>query len=36
MTWLLKNIQGLGALGVSPHLENDGDNIGKHCRFLTR
>ena len=29
MTWLLKNIQDLGALGVSPHLENDGDNSGE-------
>ncbi len=29
MPWLLKNIQELGALGVSPHLENDGDNIGE-------
>ncbi len=29
MTWSLKNIQELGALGVSPHLENTGDIIGE-------
>ncbi len=26
MTWTLGNIQELGSKGVSPHLENDGDN----------
>ena len=26
MTWSLENLQEIGALGVSPHLENDGEN----------
>ena len=29
MTWSLSNIKGIDALGVSPHLEIDGDNIGE-------
>ena len=29
MPWSLSNIQAIGSLGVSPHLEIDGDNIGE-------
>ena len=29
MPWSLSNIKSIGAIGVSPHLEIDGDNIGE-------